>query len=150
MKRLLKVSVTAIALAWIPIGTPAFAAGPDGGTTSIIVKIDAEPHPHMCAPYADVKDIVDGRHQTIINLTGEQFQFLRGVFTLNPNTAAGLPYGDRAAWVFRGDGTARVLFIDGDKACDAFDIPSELVDMATDVARGKINHAPPPDLGPPT
>lgn len=136
MKPLFKVTVMVLAL---------FASEGWGGLTAF-----AEPHPHMCAPYADLKTVVDGRHQTIINLTGEQFQFLRGVSSLDPDTPPGLPYGDKAAWVVRADGTARVIFIDGDKACDGFDLPKELVDMTVSVARGDINHESPADVGPPT
>lgn len=125
-----------LALAWIPVGAPASAAQ----------------HPHMCTPYAEVKAIVEGWHQTIISLTGEQFNFLRGIFTLDPNTAAGLPYGDKAVWIQRDDdGTALVFFLDGDKACDAFDLSRELVQMTMFVASGEINHAPAPGAGfPPT
>ena len=76
-----------------------------------------------------------------IELTPEQWQFLRGVYVLNPETPAGLPYGDKAVLAqlenVAGD---LVFFIDGDKACTPMRAPPGLLTLMDDVATAKINH----------
>lgn len=74
-------------------------------------------------------------------LTPEQWQFLRGIFAMNPNTPVGLPYGDSAVLAqIEGNAGALVFFIDGDRACTPMLLPHELVDVLRDVAKGKIAH----------
>jgi hypothetical protein len=74
-------------------------------------------------------------------LTSGQWQFLRGVFAMNPNTPIGLPFGDSAA-LAQVDGNAGglVFFIDGNRACTPMVLPHELVDVLRDIAGGKIEH----------
>src|SRR5271167_797397 len=63
-----------------------------------------------------------------IGLTQEQWQFLRGIYAMNPSTPAGLPYGDKAALVqIDGRSGGMVFFIDGDKACTPMAVPDELL-----------------------
>jgi hypothetical protein len=74
-------------------------------------------------------------------LTSGQWQFLRGIYAMNPNTPAGLPYGDGAALAqVEGNADGLVFFIDGDRACSPMVIPHELVDVLHDIANGKIEH----------
>jgi hypothetical protein len=82
-----------------------------------------------------------------IGLTQEQWQFLRGIYAMNPSTPAGLPYGDRAALVqFNGSSDGLVFFIDGEKACTPMQIPHELLDILRDVATGEVGHDKEPSL----
>ena len=63
---------------------------------------------------------------------------------MNPETPAGLPYGDKAVLVQVDnypDGL--VFFIDGDKACTPMRAPPELLALIQEVAAGKINHPGP-------
>ena len=45
------------------------------------------------------KQAAEARHGKWIELTSEQWQFLRGIYAMNPLTPPGLPYGDKAALV---------------------------------------------------
>jgi hypothetical protein len=74
-------------------------------------------------------------------LTPGQWQFLRGIYAMNPNTPAGLPYGDSAALAqVEGNADGLVFFIDDGRACSPMVIPRELVDVLHDIANGKIKH----------
>ena len=76
-----------------------------------------------------------------IELTGDQWQFLRGIYAMNPQTPAGLPYGDHAVLAqIAGDSGGLIFFIDGDKACTPMAAPKELLSMMQDVATHTINH----------
>ena len=94
-----------------------------------------------CVDIAVPKDAITARHGKWIELTPEQWQFLRGIYVVNPGTPPGLPYGDKAV-LAQVDGNAGglVFFIDGDKACTPMSIPHELLAMMHDVATDTINH----------
>ena len=99
-------------------------------------------HAESCRPLAQVRAEVaahaDGRW---IELTPEQWQFARGIFVLNPNTPPGLPYGDRAALIQRGDEkSGLLLFLDGDQACEPMAMPADGVDLLMRVGAGEIAH----------
>ena len=80
----------------------------------------------------------DGRWS---ELTPDQWQFLRGIYAMNPQTPPGLPYGNKAALAqTNGNAGGLVFFIDGDKACTPMAVPPELLAMIQDVASGKVNH----------
>jgi hypothetical protein len=65
-----------------------------------------------------------------IALTPKQFQFMRGVYVLNPNTPPGLPFGESAVLAsVPGDKGGVIFFIDGDKACTPMPIPPALIEM---------------------
>src|ERR1700678_4650661 len=52
-----------------------------------------------------------------IGLKQKQWQFLRGIYAMNPSTPAGLPYGDKAALVqFNGSTDGLGFFLHGQKA----------------------------------
>ncbi len=94
-----------------------------------------------CVDVAVPKKAVEARNGKWIQLTPEQWEFLRGIYAMNPETPPGLPYGDKAA-LARVDGNSGglVFFIDGDKACTPMPVPEKLISMIDDVATAKINH----------
>jgi hypothetical protein len=94
-----------------------------------------------CVDLAMVRDAVSAYGGRLIELTQGQWQFLRGIYTMNPETPAGLPYGDRAMLAQvdgRSDGL--VLFVDGDEACTPMHAPPELLLLMHEVATGNISH----------
>ena len=94
-----------------------------------------------CVDTSAPKHAVEARHGKWIELTSEQWQFLRGIYAMNPLTPPGLPYGDKAALVkIDGNSGGMVFFIDGDKACTPMAVPDQLLAMMDEVATAKINH----------
>src|SRR5271170_1343897 len=94
-----------------------------------------------CTDISVPKGAIEAHNGKWIELTSEQWQFLRGVFVLNPNTPPGLPYGDKAVLAqVAGDPGGLVFFIDGDRACTPMAIPGVLVSMIKDVAASNISH----------
>ena len=94
-----------------------------------------------CVDIAVPKDAIAARNGKWIELTPEQWQFLRGIYAMNPETPAGLPYGDKAVLAqVEGNTGGLVFFIDGDKACTPMPVPHELLAMMHDVATATINH----------
>ena len=94
-----------------------------------------------CTDISVPKSAIEAHKGKWIELTSEQWQFLRGVFVLNPNTPPGLPYGDKAVLAqVEGNTGGLVFFIDGDKACTPMPVPHELLAMMHDVATQTINH----------
>ena len=50
-----------------------------------------------CVDVSAPKRAVEAQHGKWIELTSDQWQFLRGIYAMNPMTPPGLPYGDKAA-----------------------------------------------------
>lgn len=101
--------------------------------------------PPVCASAAIPKAAIAAHDGKWIELTTDQWQFLRGVFVLNPNTPAGLPFGDRAALAqVSGDAGGVVFWLDGDLACTPMPVPPNLVSMMRTVGEGTIPHEPSP------
>jgi len=104
----------------------AFAAGESGS---------------RCIDASVPKHAIEARNGKWIELTAEQWQFLRGIYAMNPLTPPGLPYGDKAVLAkIEGDSGGLVFFIDGDKACTPMPVPDELLVMMDDVATASIKH----------
>ena len=94
-----------------------------------------------CTDVSIPKNAVTAHNGKWIELTSEQWQFLRGVFVLNPMTPPGLPYGDKAVLAqIDGDPGGLVFFIDGERACTPMAIPGALISMMRDVAAANILH----------
>ena len=94
-----------------------------------------------CVDVSVPKHPAEARHGKWIVLTSDQWQFLRGIYAMNPQTPPGLPFGDKAALVeIDGRPGGLVFFIDGDKACTPMAVPNELLAMMDDVATAKISH----------
>jgi hypothetical protein len=92
-----------------------------------------------CYPLADIRTFVERAGGALVQLTPEQFQFARGLFVGAPPVSTALPPGDHALMGVVND-RAGILFIDGDKACDAGVLPPTLRQMLLDVGAGKVNH----------
>ena len=94
-----------------------------------------------CVDVSAPKKAVEAQNGKWIELTSDQWQFLRGIYAMNPETPPGLPYGDRAAIArFDGIGSGIVFFIDGDRACTPMTAPPELLSLMKDVATHSIKH----------
>ena len=95
----------------------------------------------QCVSVSVPKQAIEARNGKWIELTPDQWEFLRGIYAMNPLTPPGLPFGDKAA-LARVDGNAGglIFFIDGDKACTPMPVPDTLLSMMDDVATAKINH----------
>jgi hypothetical protein len=94
-----------------------------------------------CVDVSVPRHAVEARNGRWIELTPEQWQFLRGIYAMNPKTPPGLPYGDKAVLAeVDGRPSGLVFFIDGDKACTPMNAPPQLVALMQDVATGSINH----------
>ena len=120
-----KVGVAAI-VAFFTLPNAAYAAGgPTGG----------------CVDVSAPRGATIAHHGKWIELSSAQWQFLRGVYVVNPNTPAGLPYGDKAVLAqVDGDSDGLVFFIDGQMACTPMVIPQALVTIVQDIATTTVNH----------
>jgi hypothetical protein len=97
--------------------------------------------PARCVEVSVPRNAAEARHGKWIELTSDQWQFLRGIYAMNPLTPPGLPYGDKAALVkFDDRSGGMVFFIDGEKACTPMAVPDALLAMMDDVATAKISH----------
>ncbi|WP_158813934.1 hypothetical protein [Methylocapsa sp. S129] len=105
------------------------------------VAIAANNSSSRCVDVSVPKDAITARNGKWIELTQQQWEFMRGIYAMNPETPAGLPYGDKAVLAqVDGNKGGMVFFIDGNKACTPMPIPVELIAMMQDVATDTINH----------
>ena len=103
--------------------------------------VDAAERAAHCVDASAPKHAAEANHGKWIELTSDQWQFLRGIYAMNLLSSPGLPYGDRAALVkIDGVSGGMVFFIDGDKACTPMAVPDQLLAMMDDVATAKISH----------
>ncbi len=111
------------------------------GALAILPQIAAAAESGQCVDVSVPKHAIEARNGKWIQLTTDQWQFLRGIYAMNPLTPPGLPYGDKAALAkVDGNSGGLVFFIDGDKACTPMPVPQTLLSMMDDVATAKINH----------
>jgi hypothetical protein len=98
----------------------------------------------VCVDLSKPKAEVAAHHGQWKELNTSQWEFLRGIFAMNPKTPPGLPYGDHAALAqFEGDSRGIVFFIDDDKACTPMLVPPELLSMMSEVATHTVKHQAP-------
>jgi hypothetical protein len=111
------------------------------GALAVLPQLVLAAEAGRCVDVAVPKKAVESRNGKWIELTVEQWQFLRGIYAMNPETPAGLPYGDKAA-LAKVDGHAGglIFFIDGERACTPMPVPEALLGMMDDVATAKISH----------
>ena len=94
-----------------------------------------------CVDLGLVRDVVADRGGKLTPLTQGEWQFLRGVYAMNAENPAGLPYGDGAMLAqFNGGFDGLVVFVDGDQACTTMHAPPELLLLMHEVASGDVNH----------
>lgn len=94
-----------------------------------------------CAALSGPREAIAKHDGRWIELTDLQRAFVEGVYVLNPNTPAGLPFGDKAALAqVAGDNGGLIFFIDGDLACTPMPIPAQLVEMIVGIGRGDVTH----------
>lgn len=102
-----------------------------------------------CADLATVGAATPGRNSKLIELTSDQWQFLRGIYAMNPEAPPGLPDGEKA--VFRlggGDSDDLLFFVDGDKACAPMNAPPALLSLMDQVVVGDTSHQGPASSSP--
>ena len=105
------------------------------------VSLAADESPGECVDVSAPKRAIIAHHGKWTELTPAQWQFLRGVYVLNPNTPPGLPFGDKAVLLQVDDKAGGlVLFIDGEMACTPMAIPQPLVTIVQGVATAAVNH----------
>lgn len=118
----------ALLISTLLIGAISFSAG-------ALASDDAAP---LCADVSAPKAVVAGRHGTWTELSDAQWEFLRGVYVMNPETPPGLPYGDHTA-LARFDGSAGgIVFIDDKQACTPILAPAELASAIDEVTTHTI------------
>jgi hypothetical protein len=111
------------------------------GALMVLPQFAAAETSSRCVDVSVPKQAIIARNGRWIELTSEQWQFMRGIYAMNPQTPAGLPYGDKAVLAqVDGNNGGMVFFIDGDKACTPMPVPVELITMMRDVATDTINH----------
>ena len=94
-----------------------------------------------CMDLSDAKKQAEARHARWIDLTPDQWQFMRGIFLANPRTPDRLPYGTGAAMAEASDESAgAIFFIDGDRACDAMVLTKARMPTLADVGSGVVLH----------
>jgi hypothetical protein len=94
-----------------------------------------------CVDVSVPKKAVQAGKGQWIELTSEQWQFLRGIYAMNPLTPPGLPFGDRAVLAkIDGHESGLVFFVDGNRACTPMAATKALLSLLDDVATAKISH----------
>jgi hypothetical protein len=96
---------------------------------------------NRCVDLATLRAATTGQDSKLIELTSDQWQFLRGVYAMNPEAPPGLPPGDKA--VFRpggGDANGLLFFVDGDKAGTPMNAPPALLSLMDQIAVGDADH----------
>ena len=93
-----------------------------------------------CVDLATVRPATTGQNSRLIELTSDQWQFLRGVYAMNLEAPPGLPYGEAVFALGGGDSNGLLFFVHGDKACAPMNAPPALLSLMDQVAAGDINH----------
>lgn len=88
-----------------------------------------------CGPLSDMKDA--GKYRV---LTHDEWTAARVAFFLNANTPTALPPGDSAMVKDNGDGSAELVFVDGDSACAPMRLVGEGVNMLKQIRDKVIMH----------
>jgi hypothetical protein len=102
---------------------------------------DLHHHPSLCGSQTTARQAVEARHGKWIMVTTDQWEWLRGVYVLNPTTPSGLPPGDRAVLAkVEGDKGGMIFFIDGELACTPMTLPDELIDLMYQIDGTNIFH----------
>jgi len=99
--------------------------------------------PVKCDDVKNARSAAIADHMQWITLSHDQWEFLRGVYAINPWMPEGLPMGDTAVLVTKGGRvTGTIVYVDTkrQRACNPMAAPAELLDLLDDVVRGTIPH----------
>jgi hypothetical protein len=92
---------------------------------------------NRCVDLAAVSAATTGHNGKLIELTPDQWQFLRGIYARNLETPPGLPCGAEAVLAHvDGAPDGLVFFVDGDKACTPMHAPRGLLSLMDQFAVG--------------
>ena len=87
-----------------------------------------------CVPVSELKTV-----STLIELTPDQFQFVRALYVALPPVSRILPPGDKAIMTKSGDAVMLALVADG-RSCARFLAPGFITAMLIQVGRGENGH----------
>jgi hypothetical protein len=77
-----------------------------------------------------VRAAINDQDSKPIEITPEQWRFLRGVYAMNPEAPRGLPNGDKAVLAQdSSDSDGQLFFIDGDEPCAPMHAPPALLSL---------------------
>ena len=115
------------------------------GLVALCLMVSGAAHAgNACVDVSVPKDAIAAHNGRWIELTTEQWQFMRGIYAMHPATELGLPFGDKAALAqLTPDGGGMVFFIDGNRACTPLAVPPAVVAIIEDVASDTISHEAP-------
>ena len=81
-----------------------------------------------------------GQNGKRIELTSDQWQFLRGLYAMNPEAPPGLPFGDNVVLAQdSGDSDDLLFFVEGDKPCAPMPAPPALLSLVGQVVMAESN-----------
>jgi hypothetical protein len=84
-----------------------------------------------------VHGAINGQDGKPIEITPNQWQFLRGAYAMNPEAPRGLPYGNNAVLAQDSrDSDGLLFFIDGNKVCVPMHAPPALLSLMERVTIG--------------
>ena len=84
----------------------------------------------LCVNLANVRAAVEGQYSKLIEITPDQWRFLRGVYAMNAEAPRGLPCGDDVV-LAQGDGEpdGLLFFVDGGKLGAPMHAPPALLSL---------------------
>jgi hypothetical protein len=122
----------------LPSGHFLLVVGAPAHTPQIAVSAEFA---NLCVDLATVRPAAAGENSKLIELTADQWQFLRGVYAMNLEAPSGLPHGDKAVLTLAGGGSdGQLFFVDGDNACIPMNAPPALLSLMDEIAVCDINH----------
>ena len=87
-----------------------------------------------CVPVKEFQTV-----SRVINLTPDQFQFVRALYVALPPVSRTLPPGDRAVMATAGD-VVMLALVSDDQACARFLAPDFIQAMLVQVGEGQVTH----------
>ncbi len=95
---------------------------------------------NRCGELAKVSAAINGQDAKLIEITPDQWQFLRGVYAMNPEAPSGLPHGENAVLAQDRCGPNGLLFfVDDDKPCAPMHVPPALLSLMEQVEGIALN-----------
>lgn len=88
-----------------------------------------------CGSLADLKNAKEFRP-----LSHDEWNAVRVIFHLAPDTPDSFPPGDRALLQMHGDGSASVVFVDGGEVCAPIRLQPAALEMLKQIRDGFIAH----------